>query len=90
MSWNASYNSKAEFAANTPNHESPTGTANDPTNDQAAAARAAAQAIIDSGAVGDESRDFVISISGHVNPEHAPTPGYANDCVTINISQKAE
>jgi hypothetical protein len=49
----------------------------------------AAQKLVRSGAFGNpEERDFIVSLSGHANPGHAPAPGYANDCVTINVTQK--
>lgn len=27
-----------------------------------------------------------VSLSGHANPDHAPTSGYANDQVTVSVS----
>lgn len=30
---------------------------------------------------------FRVSMSGHANPGHKPTNGYANDCVNLSISQ---
>lgn len=48
------------------------------------AAIAAAQNILDSGVVG--SGTVSASISGHANPDHQPTAGWANDFVSITIS----
>jgi hypothetical protein len=48
------------------------------------AAVAAANAIIASGVVGTGT--VSATISGHANPGHAPTSGWANDCVTVYIS----
>lgn len=58
--------------------------------DQLEAAKKAAIAILRSGAVGDpkgENRDYIVTLSGHSNPGHAPRPGFANDTVTVTVSQ---
>lgn len=52
--------------------------------EQMAQAIAAAEAIVASGAVGTGS--VQASLSGHANVGHAPTPGYANDAVSVNVS----
>ena len=57
-------------------------------SDQFDAAAAAVQSIIDSGVVGGEGKQFHVSMSGHANPDHEPRDGWANDAVTIQISQK--
>jgi hypothetical protein len=31
-----------------------------------------------------------VTLSGHANPEHRPTDGYANDCVTVSVVSLAE
>ena len=47
----------------------------------------AAQAIVD-GVLGSvEDYDFTFNVSGHGNPRHEPTAGWANDALTINIYQ---
>ena len=56
--------------------------------DQFDAAAAAAQSIIDSGVIGGEGKQFYVAMSGHANPGHEPRAGWANDAVTIQISQK--
>ena len=60
------------------------------TNDEAAeqfvAAAALAGQVIDSGVVGYES-DYIISVSGHANPDHKPAEGWANDYVNIQVTQ---
>lgn len=88
MSWSLQYASKADFESDTRSYCSPA-TLSQPENEQLQAARLAAKSLIDSGAVGDASRDFVVGIYGHANPGHAPTPLYANDTVTVGVSQKA-
>lgn len=54
-------------------------------NDQVITAVDAALWTIRSGAVGEGK--FTISISGHANPGHRPTVGYANDMVVITVVQ---
>lgn len=44
---------------------------------------AAAAVIVGSGVVGTGT--VTASLSGHANPEHTPTPGWANDFVTISV-----
>lgn len=90
MSWSVSYSSRATFDANSPASESPTGAATAPElADQVGAAREAATAVIASGAVGDPAGDYMVFLNGHANPEHRPTPGWANDCVGVNVTQKS-
>jgi len=57
------------------------------TLDQVEAAREAAKAIMRSGAVGGESTLFRVTASGHSNPGHVPREGWANDCITLTVSQ---
>lgn len=56
--------------------------------EQFEAATTAVGEIIDSGVVGDPSKHrFNVNISGHANPDHEPCDEWANDCVSIHISQ---
>lgn len=55
-------------------------------DEQVAAAKAAAKAIIASGAVGT-GEAFQVSLSGHTNPEHQPRTGYANDLMMVSVTQ---
>lgn len=48
-------------------------------------AKVLALSLMLSGAVGDAP--FKVVLSGHSNPEHKPLPGWANDCVTISVTQ---
>jgi hypothetical protein len=57
-------------------------------SDQFDAALAAMSTIIASGTVGDQSKQFYVSMSGHSNPNHEPREGWANDMITISIRQK--
>lgn len=51
-----------------------------------AALLAAIQALT-SGAVGRPDKKYNVNISGHGNPEHEPTPGWANDFISIQVTQ---
>lgn len=62
---------------------------NDQVLDQLASGQAdeaikAVSALVASGAVGTGT--VLATINGHANPGHAPTPGWANDTVTISVS----
>lgn len=48
-----------------------------------------ANAVIAHAAIGGREKDYAVSLSGHANPGHAPTSGYANDCITVTVSQKS-
>jgi hypothetical protein len=51
-------------------------------------ARELAAQLIESEAVGDpEHNIFAVSLNGHANPGHVPAEGYANDMITISVSQ---
>ena len=54
-------------------------------DEQFEAALAAARTIVESGAVGESA--VRVSLSGHANPGHAKRDGWANDTVTVSISQ---
>lgn len=86
MSWSRQYASLGAFR-----HDKPTypPTDEDPATLEAVhVARGAAERLLRSGVIGDTNHhDFAISLSGHANPGHVKTPNYANDCVTISISQ---
>ncbi|NUO58983.1 MAG: hypothetical protein HOV78_20165 [Hamadaea sp.] len=51
------------------------------------AAAAAAAALLTSGTLGEGP--WFVSLSGHANPGHKPTPGWSNDAITIHVSQAA-
>lgn len=38
--------------------------------------------------VGRPTDDVVVTMSGHANPDHAPTPGWADEFVTITVTAK--
>jgi hypothetical protein len=68
--------------------QQPSTEASEEHQEQFAVARAAASRLIDSGLVGDPAKFlFNVTLSGHGNPNHEPTPGWANDCIAINVSQ---
>lgn len=90
MSWWISYSSKDDFA----NDVRATGSVadadvTDEAKEQIKAARDAAEAIIDGGSAGASGKDFTVSLNGHANTGHDPAPGWANDCVGINVTQKS-
>lgn len=41
-------------------------------------------------AVDDGTSPISVSLSGHANPGHRPTQGWANDCVTIYVNNVGE
>lgn len=62
-----------------------------PTKDQLDAAKAAAAALIDSGAVG-AGNAFSVTLSGHATEGHAlqESSGFANDVVSVSVVQVAQ
>lgn len=54
---------------------------------QITAARNIAGNIVTAGVVGGEARTFSVYLDGHANPDHEPAEGYANDAISIRISQ---
>lgn len=56
----------------------------DEVADQVSACISAAALIISSGAIG--SGKVSVSMSGHANPDHEPTAGWANDVIALTIS----
>ena len=60
---------------------------NKPHLEQYDAATAAASVLIASGAVGNPKGKFLVVLSGHGNEGHAPDAGWANDAITVQVSQ---
>jgi hypothetical protein len=56
--------------------------------DQFDAVSYAVKDLINSAAIGAWGKRFNVAMSGHSNPNHEPRDGWANDAVTISISQK--
>jgi hypothetical protein len=81
MSWFKNYASKEDFNADVVSVGTP-----EPPTDQVSIARKVAREVMDSGAVGGP--DFTVSLSGHANPNHGKTEGWANDTITVTVSQK--
>jgi hypothetical protein len=92
MSWGKSFTSRQAFqsaAERQAGREAAIAVNGLDTGEAFDAAMAAAALIIDSGAVGDTSKDFTVSLSGHSNPKHNPGPGgVSKDFISININQK--
>lgn len=36
--------------------------------------------------IGRDEDSLLVTISGHANPDHAPTEGYSDECVTVSVS----
>ena len=66
------------------------GMESDEHREQLAAAKEAAKALIASGVLGDgaDGRLFIVRMNGHANPGHQPTPGWANDAVSVSVSSE--
>lgn len=87
MSWSVSYESKENF---TNDVRSPGSSGIDTAEaaEQLTAARGVAIHLMESGVLGAKDGDYCVYLNGHANPEHRPAPGWANDCVGVNVSQK--
>lgn len=57
-----------------------------PRDDQVKIAKQVAVEIVESGAVGG-GEAYTISLYGHANDGHQPQAGYANDTVTVSVTQ---
>lgn len=57
--------------------------------DQAEAIAEIATNIIESGIVGNNTKRYTVSISGHGNPNHEPKSGWSNDNISIQITQES-
>lgn len=56
--------------------------------DQFEAAKAAAIELINSGVVGSNyEQRYHVGLHGHGNPGHKPAEGWANDSVTVTVTQ---
>jgi hypothetical protein len=56
--------------------------------EQLDAAKRGALAMLRTGSVGAmDTGVFAGTLSGHANPEHQPTEGWANDCVSVYLYQ---
>lgn len=60
----------------------------DEVKEQAGVALLVVSQSILSGALGAPDGKYRVTISGHANPGHNPTPGWSNDALTISISQR--
>lgn len=47
----------------------------------------AAKALVAAVKPGELSHEVIVILSGHANPLHHPTPGYAADVVTVSVTQ---
>lgn len=58
------------------------------TKEQVTVAKRVVRSLVKSGAFGDPLGAYDVTISGHANPGHTPTAGWANDSISINLSQR--
>jgi hypothetical protein len=82
MSWSARYTygaeGKIEFSGDPLKSE---------IADQFDLAVSSVNDIISRGVLGSPAGEYNVVISGHANPKHEPVAGWANDCLTISITQ---
>lgn len=87
MSWGATYT----VVGNEGQYKiEPSGVNSDEAKEQFDKAILLVRNIIDSEVLGDRDLSYRVNLSGHANPKHEKTPGWANDCLTISISQMDE
>jgi hypothetical protein len=87
MSWSAFYANKEDFA-NDVAQPHLTNLSSEAAN-QWQLARVVAAEILASGKVGAPEKDWTVSLSGHANPNHEPKESWANDTITVTVSQKS-
>lgn len=88
MSWSESFPNVTEdellgFAY--PNNVGTTASAE--STEQFRSAVDVASDLIWSGVVGPRKGSYNVYLSGHANPKHEKTEGWANDCVTVTVAQ---
>jgi hypothetical protein len=84
MSWSCSFPNRKAFEEKNSSPPPPT---DGPAKEQFDVAHDVASKIIESGCVGGEGKEFGIYLSGHANEGHEPSPRYANDTVSVSVSQ---
>lgn len=57
------------------------------SSEQVTAAIQAAVSVVKSGAVGNTTKKFNVSLSGHSNPGHQPASGMSNDMTYVSVNQ---
>jgi hypothetical protein len=87
MSWSLSINphDSIEETRSAIEHTEPSSPLPEESLEQLRAAKVAVADLLDSGCVGGPP--VLISFSGHANPGHRPAEGWANDYVSITITQ---
>lgn len=63
--------------------------ANPDGEDQAQLAARVVNDILGAGVIGNTTKKYTVSISGHANPDHEPKSGWSNDMISIQISQES-
>lgn len=48
----------------------------------------AATQVLINGAVGSPNKTYMLTLSGHGNPNHEPVNGWSNDFVSITVTQE--
>lgn len=85
MSWSLTYRSKEDFINNIPEFVSEQEVSQE-IKEQIRAARDTAMYLVNSGTVG--MGDVFVHLVGHVNPNHKPVDGWANDMIIVSVTQK--
>lgn len=85
MSWSKSYTGRKAFDKD---EGSGGGLESDEAKAQLVVARKAAKLVLNTGKVGKgRGKDFSVSLSGHANPGHEPKEGWANDTISVVVTQ---
>jgi hypothetical protein len=96
MSWSVTYQAKNRDLTDESEKQleewlqGPVDAMSDEAKEQIVNTMLVAMGLIDSGVVGDPNGYYSVTLSGHANPEHKKTSGWANDYVALSIYQKDE
>ena len=85
MSWSRNYRSLQAFQEDLPHQELSSNPESPEVQEQIVVARETASLIIKSKALG--VRNVNVFLAGHANPRHEPMNGWANDTITVTVSQ---
>lgn len=90
MSWSLTYTSYEDFVNDHPTNPPWQNEAvQTEVDEQVREARETVERLVESGVIGTSAKDFHVTISGHANKDHEPASGWANDCISISVSQKS-
>ncbi len=89
MSWSAMWKVNKDLVTTT----QPTVSSADKSEEaweQYVAAVGAVTELLTSDSVGDNEKTYMINMVGHANPNHEPALGFANDFISITVTQVNE